>query len=93
MAATLHSSRSDIFQLLLAVLWLYTREAWLSHLLDALSSALSIGGASHMSLVGSAQSDGTPGAVPMGLPPALESLAPLVASLSPFMQMLQSALI
>jgi len=93
MASTLHSSRGDVFQLLLAVLWLYTREAWLCHILDALCSVLCAAGVPHLSLGGSSQIDGTTGAAPPGLPPSLESLAPLVAALAPFMQMLQSALI
>lgn len=93
MAATLTNARGDTFQLLLTVLWLYTREAWLRHIVDTLACALCSIRAPQNRAGGAG--DGATGATPMmaqEFPNALEQLEPLVHALEPLMQLVQSAL-
>jgi len=94
MVSTLLGARGDTFQVLLTVLWLYTREAWLRHIVDMLAGAICAGS---LPQAGSspASADGATGATPLcppEFPPALQPLAPLTDALAPFMQLLQSAL-
>lgn len=94
MISTLQNAVGDTFQLLLTVLWLYTREAWLRHILDSLAAALH---AARM-VQGNASSsaaEGATGATPLwrsDLPSTLQPIAPLVDALAPCMQLVQSAL-
>lgn len=97
MTTALQGALGDTFQLLLTVLWLYTREAWLRHILDILACALHTVGASPnpnaTNQAGAAE--GATGATPLwlpGLPGALQPLAPLVDTLAPCMQLVQSSL-
>jgi len=94
MVSTLMNARGDTFQLLLTVLWLYTREAWLRHIMDTLAGALAAAGAPQVGTADAA-AEGATGAAPTWTPEVLETLrplAPLVEALSPLMQMIQSAL-
>lgn len=90
MAVTIRNAVGDTFQLLLTALWLYTREAWLRHLMDALASALQS--------MPQAEAVSTPaaGAGATGSTPecsaALGQLAPMVENLAPCMQLVQAAL-
>eukprot|EP00929_Paragymnodinium_shiwhaense_P001307 TRINITY_DN101532_c0_g1_i1.p1 TRINITY_DN101532_c0_g1~~TRINITY_DN101532_c0_g1_i1.p1 ORF type:complete len:870 (+),score=213.26 TRINITY_DN101532_c0_g1_i1:85-2694(+) len=105
MVATMSSARGETFQLLLTVLWLYTREAWLRHIVDALATALhamampSKNGGSH-------GADGATGATPLRdaddlaswtaswsvSPTSARLITPLVNALAPIMQLVQAAL-
>ncbi|CAE7382891.1 unnamed protein product [Symbiodinium natans] len=92
MANTMRQATSDTFQLLLTALWLYTREAWLRHLLDALAAAV-------YGAHGTRVSEGNRGATgaapewPLGLPADFAPVAPFVESLAPCMQLVQAALL
>ncbi|CAJ1439740.1 unnamed protein product [Effrenium voratum] len=89
MVSTMRQAVGDTFQLLLTALWLYTREAWLRHLLDALSVALC---ASHTD-EGNRGGTGSAPEPPLAeLAPAFAPVAPLVEALAPCMQLVQSAL-
>merc|ERR1712151_333583 len=93
MVSTMRSAIGDTFQLLLTVLWLYTREAWLRHVLDSLAVALHAASASGTG--GTCMGEGATGATPLwrqDLPSALQPIAPLVDALAPCMQLVQSAL-
>jgi len=100
MTTTLQKAKGDLFQLLLTVLWLYTRESWLRHLVDSLAAALLAAASPACASYGSSD-DGATGETPLRSP-TLEGLQlgshansliqPLVESLGPFLQMVQSAL-
>lgn len=94
MVTTLMNARNDTFQLLLTVLWLYTREAWLRHIVDTLAGALAAGAAAQVGSSADVATEGATGAAPTCTlqVPTLRSLPPLVEALSPLMQMVQSAL-
>lgn len=92
MAATLANAMGDTFQLLLTVLWLYTRESWLRHVLDTLACALAAAGTPHLE---GKPTDGATGAAPAvdtSVADNLQTLVPLVSALAPFAQLVQSAL-
>jgi len=98
MVATLMNARGDTFQLLLTVLWLYTREAWLRHTIDTLAGALCAasgqtpGGNSNGNW---AAAEGTTGGTTLcgpDVPSSMQPLEPLVQALAPLMQLVQSAL-
>jgi len=94
MASALQNSCGDTFQLLLTVLWLFTREAWLRHIMDTLAGALSSarvpeGGAAPPSAEGT--TGATPNSAPQ-VPASLRAFEPLIQALSPLMQLVQSAL-
>jgi len=94
MISTVKGAMGDVFQLLLTILWLYTREAWLRHVVDALVATLHAAGAPQggFRLGGVvAAAEGATGATPE-LPSALHLVAPLAEALAPFMQLVQSAL-
>ncbi|CAE7595099.1 unnamed protein product [Symbiodinium sp. CCMP2456] len=89
MANTMRQATTDTFQLLLTALWLYTREAWLRHLLDALAAAV-------YGIHGTHASEGDRGATgeaPVALPTEFAPVAPFVEALSPCMQLVQAALL
>lgn len=94
MVSTLKNAAGDTFQILLTVLWLYTREAWLRHVLDAVAAAL------HTSTMlqgndSTNTAEGATGATPhwrSDVPSALQPIVPLVDALAPCMQLVQSAL-
>ncbi|CAE8627909.1 unnamed protein product [Polarella glacialis] len=92
MVSTIRQAMGDTFQLLLTALWLYTREAWLRHILDALASALHAASAPKVP----DGDEGATGATPLwsasDLPSAFQIVAPLVEALAPCMQLVQSAL-
>lgn len=98
LTGTLAQDRGDSFHILLTLLWVYTREAWLHHILDALAAVLHAldmpqGQAGSPSYSGA---EGTTGATPLrplDLPSALHSAAPLVDALAPCMQLVQAALL
>lgn len=87
MASTMRNAVGDTFQLLLTALWLYTREAWLRHTLDALALALQHLPEAAMGATGSA-----PESAPLPTVPTAPQLVPLVEALAPCMQLVQSAL-
>jgi len=88
MANTMRQATTDTFQLLLTALWLYTREAWLRHLLDALAAAVYGVHGTH------AEGDrGATGEAPVALPAEFAPVAPFVEALSPCMQLVQAALL
>jgi len=104
MVATMTNARGDTFQLLLTVLWLYTREAWLRHVVDALAIALRNVGMPPVSTANSA-ADGATGATPLLAPvegkrtdiwncTSAQSrlVIPLVEALGPCLQLVQGAL-
>eukprot|EP00931_Biecheleriopsis_adriatica_P022620 TRINITY_DN14483_c0_g1_i3.p1 TRINITY_DN14483_c0_g1~~TRINITY_DN14483_c0_g1_i3.p1 ORF type:complete len:710 (-),score=166.68 TRINITY_DN14483_c0_g1_i3:43-2139(-) len=78
-----------------ALLRLYTREAWLRHLLDALASTLHAASVPPSADYGEGTT-GTTGAATewssMSLPAAFQLVKPLVEALAPCMQLVQSAL-
>lgn len=86
MASTMRNAVGDTFQLLLTALWLYTREAWLRHTLDALALALQ-----HLP---EEAAMGATGSAPESFPavPTAPQLVPLLEALAPCMQLVQSAL-
>jgi hypothetical protein len=95
MVDTIRTAMGDTFQLLLTALWLYTREAWLRHVLDALATAL------HAATVptGTEYYEGTTGSTGSGLvwssadlPQAFQIVVPFVDALAPCMQLVQAAL-
>lgn len=95
MAATLAGTRGDSFQILLIVLWLYTREAWLPHILDSLAVAVAMEkqarpSAEDGSGARAADAEGTTGATPMFQAPF--PLQQLQQALAPFAQLVQDAL-
>jgi len=96
MVFTLRNAMADTFQLLLTVLWLYTREAWLRHVLDSLAATLGTSGAPHAGVAGSGDTEGTTGATPLStapnLPSAFRPVAFMIDALAPFAQLVQSAL-
>eukprot|EP00931_Biecheleriopsis_adriatica_P022618 TRINITY_DN14483_c0_g1_i1.p1 TRINITY_DN14483_c0_g1~~TRINITY_DN14483_c0_g1_i1.p1 ORF type:complete len:833 (-),score=197.72 TRINITY_DN14483_c0_g1_i1:43-2508(-) len=95
MVLTIRQATGDTFQLLLTALWLYTREAWLRHLLDALASTLHAASVPPSADYGEGTT-GTTGAATewssMSLPAAFQLVKPLVEALAPCMQLVQSAL-
>lgn len=96
MVATLMNARGDTFQLLLTVLWLYTREAWLRHTVDTLAGALCAAkGQTPSDNRNGAAAEGATGATPLfgpDIPSSMLPLQPLVQALAPVMQLVQSAL-
>lgn len=91
--------QGDIFQMLLMVLWLYTREAWLFHVIDALASLLLVAygpqGCSGAAGRGNA-TEGTTGATPLqplDLPGALRPVGAMAEALAPCAQLVQTALL
>mmetsp|Transcript_155125 Transcript_155125/g.497405 ORF Transcript_155125/g.497405 Transcript_155125/m.497405 type:complete len:1318 (+) Transcript_155125:31-3984(+) len=97
MVATLQRVRGDTFQLLLIILWLYTREAWLPHVLDALAGMTFLASPWH-DRANTESVDGTTGATPLRSP-LLSDSSPigrtcmfLIDSLAPCAQLVQSAL-
>jgi len=97
MVVTLRNAVGDTFQILLTVLWLYTREAWLRHVLDALATALHSTTImqSKAGVSSSVPADAATGATPLcrsDIPGTLQSIAPLIDALGPCMQLVQSAL-
>lgn len=96
MVSTMRNAVGDTFQLLLTSLWLYTRESWLRHLLDALAVAVQhLPSAEAMP----APAAGATGSAPESAPrwcgiAALEEakLTALVEALAPCMQLIQWAL-
>jgi len=93
MVSTLLGARGDTFQLLLTVLWLYTREAWLRHIMDTLACAIC---ANHVPQASSPTAHtACTGATPLGPPEVPSSLGPIASiteALAPLMQLVQSAL-
>lgn len=98
MVSTIRNALGDTFQLLLTVLWLYTREAWLRHVLDALVITLHAASVPHSGALAAADhgvGDGATGATtswPVDLPSVLRPVEPLVEALAPCAQLVQSAL-
>eukprot|EP00928_Gymnodinium_smaydae_P019890 TRINITY_DN1765_c0_g1_i1.p1 TRINITY_DN1765_c0_g1~~TRINITY_DN1765_c0_g1_i1.p1 ORF type:complete len:950 (+),score=123.85 TRINITY_DN1765_c0_g1_i1:51-2852(+) len=103
MVATMANARGDTFQLLLAVLWLYTREAWLRHIIEASAMVLNNSMNSPTTCEHSAvvASEGATGASPLGVEATRcarsfvvvpQLIAPLVDSLAPCMRLVQAAL-
>lgn len=93
MVVTIRTAMGDTFQLLLTALWLYTREAWLRHVLDALATVL------HAASVRPEYNEGATGSTGPGLvwssadlPPAFQIVVPFVDALAPCMQLVQAAL-
>lgn len=93
MVTTLANARGDTFQLLLTVLWLYTREAWLRHIVDTLAGALAAAG-SALANCSAGHVEGGTGAAGWRpeVPPSMSMLSPMVEALSPLMQLIQAAL-
>lgn len=96
MVSTIRGAMGDTFQLLLTVLWLYTREAWLRHILDSLAATLHAV-SSHWPGAGgyNGSADGATGATPhwpADLPSALRIVAPLLDALAPCVELVQSSL-
>eukprot|EP00441_Pelagodinium_beii_P038421 CAMPEP_0197629550 /NCGR_PEP_ID=MMETSP1338-20131121/7350_1 /TAXON_ID=43686 ORGANISM="Pelagodinium beii, Strain RCC1491" /NCGR_SAMPLE_ID=MMETSP1338 /ASSEMBLY_ACC=CAM_ASM_000754 /LENGTH=836 /DNA_ID=CAMNT_0043200607 /DNA_START=40 /DNA_END=2550 /DNA_ORIENTATION=- len=89
MVQTIRQAMGDTFQLLLTALWLYTREAWLRHVLDGLATALHAA-----SSPGPEGATGATGCTPSSqeLPHAFQVMAPFVEALAPCMQLVQGAL-
>ncbi|CAK0798958.1 unnamed protein product [Prorocentrum cordatum] len=95
-AANMGVNKGDTFQVLLIVLWLYTREAWLRHVLDALSIAVAAAAAQQGP--GSWDGEGATGSTPLSPKGARRrcgqrEVDPLVTALAPCAQLLQSALL
>lgn len=92
MVATLRSATGDTFQLLLTVLWLYTRESWLRHVVDTLAATLALAGPSSSS--GEGATGGTTGATAdsQRLPSQFDIVAPFLEHLGPIMRLVQCAL-
>jgi len=93
MAHTLESCMGDTFQLLLTVLWLYTRETWLFHITDALAPALWMVKSPPPNAHARA-AEGATGATPewdTRVHSGRGPLGPLAVALSPFVQLVQSA--
>jgi hypothetical protein len=100
MIATLMNGRGQTFQVLLTVLWLYTREAWLRHVMDALVTALYVSGSPGVTENSPGNYDGATGACIGEVagtawrlsPAASKMIMPLADALAPCIQMVQSAL-
>lgn len=94
MSISLGRCQSDIFQMFLMVLWLYTREAWLFHVIEALAALLLVARGAKAS--DGDLGEGTTGATPLEpveLTGALRPVAAMADALAPFTQLVQSALL